>query len=316
MKFSAPARIDLAGGTLDVPPLCFLVEHAKTLNLAIDLRVTIEATREWEGVALDEGKPQPFASMPLYEKAFAYFGAPEALGLRVTSDIPRASGLGGSSSLLVALVNLVQSLENDHSFDRHKVLKWVTVLEHRLLGKPAGTQDAIGAIHGGLSSISYELGMPTRQALPVPAFLTERPLILAYSPIQHHSGINNWAVVKAACEGEARTLRTLHALADNAHDLESVLLSGDARDFFACMQREAALRQELCPQILTEDMAAFATRFKDVLACKACGAGGGGCMLAYGPDYDLDEIKSTALENNLQIFEVKPDMRGCERVDP
>ena len=34
----APARIDLAGGTLDLWPLSVIVERARTINLAIDLR--------------------------------------------------------------------------------------------------------------------------------------------------------------------------------------------------------------------------------------------------------------------------------------
>ena len=41
---SAPSRIDLAGGTLDIWPISMLVPGAVTVNLAIELRAADEVT--------------------------------------------------------------------------------------------------------------------------------------------------------------------------------------------------------------------------------------------------------------------------------
>ncbi len=37
IESSAPTRVDLAGGTIDIPPLFFFHEGAATVNFAIDL---------------------------------------------------------------------------------------------------------------------------------------------------------------------------------------------------------------------------------------------------------------------------------------
>ena len=46
---SAPARIDLAGGTLDIWPVSVLVPGAVTLNLAIELRATVDIAPRRDG---------------------------------------------------------------------------------------------------------------------------------------------------------------------------------------------------------------------------------------------------------------------------
>ncbi len=43
LSASAPARIDLAGGTIDIWPLYLLHEGAVTVNVAIELRARVKA---------------------------------------------------------------------------------------------------------------------------------------------------------------------------------------------------------------------------------------------------------------------------------
>lgn len=315
MNISAPARIDLAGGTLDVPPLCFLVRRAATLNIAINKRVML-ASDNHPGQLAYQGETSALASWPLYREALAYFSRDvDQHSFQVTNDIPPASGLGGSSSLLVALVqHLNKSLKIETS--KKVLLDQVTVLEHRLLGKPAGTQDGIAAIHGGMSWIHYHQGYPVVSQVSAPSFLTDQPLLLVYSDEQHHSGINNWAVVSRACEGDPQTLSLLDRLAENAHAMKAAVEADDEPRFFATVQAESRLRRELCPDILNTPMAAFAAEMGAGVACKACGAGGGGAMWVYAPGLTLDQIDKVASRNNLQAWEVKIDFNGVSEVKP
>ena len=46
---SAPTRIDLAGGTLDIWPLYLFHEHAQTVNAAISLRAHVEISPRTDG---------------------------------------------------------------------------------------------------------------------------------------------------------------------------------------------------------------------------------------------------------------------------
>ena len=304
MRFSAPARIDLAGGTIDIPPLCYLVEDSLTLNLAIDLRVT---------VGVSPGPHENGRQGTLFDEVFRYFAVDKrAHTVAVESRIPRSSGLGGSSSLLVALVHAVDCLGFQ---DKGAVLKAVTVLEHRILRKPAGTQDGVAALYGGLNAITFERGEARRKALPLPAFLSG-PLFLAYSPEQHHSGISNWEIVKAACEGDRRTLDTLNALSRNAHGMHEAIVSEREASFLDALHHEAALRNRLCDSLLTPNMAAFAAALPEDIACKVCGAGGGGCMFLFGKNLEIDPLSCLAKEHGLEIISVMADPRGCVRVIP
>ncbi|CAM2010894.1 GHMP family kinase ATP-binding protein [Acanthopleuribacter pedis] len=313
MNISAPARIDLAGGTLDVPPLCFLIRHAATLNIAVNRRVSLSIT-DARGKLNRAGDITDLAAWPLYNEALTYFGQDtDQLGFQVTGNIPPASGLGGSSSLLVALVRLLnESLGNRP--EEKVLLDQVTVLEHRLLGKPAGTQDGIAAIYGGMNWIHYHRGYPVVENVAVPAFLTKNPLLLVYSDQQHHSGINNWSVVSRACEGDPETLRVLNALADNAHAMKESLEASDERGFFETVRTESRLRRDLCPDILNPAMAKFAESVGEGVACKACGAGGGGAMWVYAPGLRLADVADVASRNALQAWEVKIDFNGVGEV--
>ena len=49
IRASAPTRIDLAGGTLDIWPLYLFHEHAQTLNAAISLRAHAEIAPRTDG---------------------------------------------------------------------------------------------------------------------------------------------------------------------------------------------------------------------------------------------------------------------------
>jgi len=310
MSWSAPARIDLAGGTLDVPPLGCFIEEVLTLNLAVELRAAVTITPAERTIVRDEdGRSHDPADLPLFAKTLAHLGVSDTLSLALTSTIPRASGLGGSSSTLVALVHALQDFYGGN-LDPEFVLRTVTLLEHRLLGKPAGTQDAIAAIYGGLNVISFAQGLPQRRDLPLPGFL-QGPLLLAYSPIQHHSGINNWAIVRAACEGDCKTLAQLQHLNDNAHLLLLALQADDRSAFIECLYREARLRDGLCDGLLTPAMAAFARATQHRVAAKVCGAGGGGCMFLFGEDPDADALEIEAARHGLSLLQVMPSTAGC-----
>ena len=108
---SAPARIDLAGGTLDIWPLYLLHEGAVTVNVGIETRARVSARTTRDGrvslVSIDRGvkavRPVSRAvrsgeKLELLARLASALGP--ARGVHVTSDCeaPAGSGLGGSSA--------------------------------------------------------------------------------------------------------------------------------------------------------------------------------------------------------------------------
>lgn len=312
MRVSAPARIDLSGGTLDVPPLCWMFEDVNTLNFAVAMRASVSVTageRATSRVIPTTGEPFAVEDEPLFANALTYFGIEGSVDIHVDTNIPRASGLGGSSSLLTALVASIQLYAGGSIEKKTVILDRVTVLEHRLLGKPAGTQDAVAALYGGLNLIRFDQGRVCRTALSVPDFLNG-DIYLAYSSVQHHSGINNWQLIRAVCEGDSHVLSAFHALRNNSLLMKQALLEKDASAFEKALEMEAKLRMGLGEGILTSDMIAFSEALSGKVLTKICGAGGGGCLFLYG-DINEPKIEEIASRHHLKIIKTRLETVGC-----
>lgn len=316
MTMTAPGRIDLAGGTLDVPPLMFFAEMPITLNLAVNLRSQAEVffNQGREHVVEIDGVQKPAMDEALFAEVLRLFAPLEHVTFRVHSNIPRASGLGGSSVLLVAVVAALRQLGQRHRYDQTlgfdlPVLNVINILEHRLLGKPAGTQDSIAAFYGGLSHIDLLTGTAKRSALEVPAFLN-RQLYLVHAPIEHHSGINNWEIVKRACAGDMVTMKLLSELGENALRMRDALVEDDQLAFAEMLRLEVALREQLCDDLTPPVLSEFLAPFGEEVIGKMCGAGGGGCMFLWFDDVDPADLKRAALNKGLQWFPVTIEREG------
>src|SRR5262245_58468905 len=111
VEASAPARIDLAGGTLDLWPLHVLHPRSVTVNVAIDRRASCRIRASGDGILVrspERGTERQARSAPelLSDPATALVGSLlEAVGasggleIEISSGVPWGSGLGGSSAL-------------------------------------------------------------------------------------------------------------------------------------------------------------------------------------------------------------------------
>lgn len=313
--FSCPGRIDLAGGTLDVPPLCFLVPKATTVNLAVDLRVFVgvRQTGSVDAVRRDGGEAQPVGEGSLFAHALAHFHPGAAVEIGVRTQIPRSAGLGGSSALLVALCRALGAMGGGEP-DARGLLDVVTVLEHRTLGKPAGTQDGIAAINGGLQVITFSKGRPEWRAIEPCGFLNQA-LFLVHDPTEHHSGLNNWGIIKRVCDGERRLRETLREMARNAAGVAEALQSRDEAGVIEGLRREAQLRGTLAPGLVPRAMRELLKELGDGVVGKICGAGGGGCMWVTGPGLDATELTHAARRHDLNVMQVHAEPMGVRRED-
>ena len=115
IRVTAPNRIDLAGGTTDIYPLCLFMDGGYTVNAGITVNSTVtlrthddssirivsqDLVETQEACAADRlSTDGPLGLIARAVKAF-----PPAKGLEVITrnEAPAGSGLGASSALLVA----------------------------------------------------------------------------------------------------------------------------------------------------------------------------------------------------------------------
>ena len=124
---TAPTRIDLAGGTLDIWPLSVLVPGALTVNLAIELRAGATVEPRDDGrvrvVSRDRGRQAtrrlPFGPhdadgpLALLLRLAAAFEPPGGVTLVTRASAPAGAGLGGCMMVLAhkdAISRLVENL--------------------------------------------------------------------------------------------------------------------------------------------------------------------------------------------------------------
>lgn len=344
----APTRIDLAGGTVDIWPLYLFLANPITINLGIDLfaEATLELASSKTGQgevqlrsddqnielklpwsSLDHPAPQLPPGLILHFKLLKFFWEkrkgrgistpPTQLSLRTRAQSPAGAGLGGSSTLSIAMIGALASWANDFqkpidpNQDGEKFIEIVRDVETTVIQVPAGLQDYYGAMYGGLQKLSWGVGSHQRERLPEDLIgELEKRLLLFYSGQSRNSGINNWALFKGFIDRQDGIQEKFQQISKATHSLENALRTRNWVEVGQAIAEEWAVRKTLASGITTPEVdSAFAEALKlGPISGKVCGAGGGGCFFVYLPyENPEDQLKE-------QIKKIFSD-RGMKPLD-
>jgi D-glycero-alpha-D-manno-heptose-7-phosphate kinase len=296
IEASAPARVDLAGGTLDLWPLHVLHPGSVTVNLAIGLRARCRVRRGATGFRVtvpDLGYERRVgqAGELLSDPRAALAGALlEALDIRepqeieLSSEVPFGSGLGGSSAMTVAMAaGLAASVQMP--FEGPGRVDLVRDIETRVLGKPAGVQDYYPPLTGGLHRLFFEPGRTVVQRRDADARAWLKHLTVFDTGVAHASGMNNWEIYRARLEGDRRVAEALDRVRAAARSMAEAADRDDFEAMGKALAAEWDARRRLAPVVCSP---AIARAIETAAAAggwggKACGAGGGGCIIFLSP---------------------------------
>lgn len=309
-----PARIDLAGGTVDLYPLSAFLGGTWTVNAAIEVRSRVAIERRTDGAFrlesedLGERLELPsFEALAAHPRGTALDLVIEALrfwrpagGLEVTTrnEAPKGSGLGASSALLVALLGGLRALEGREVED-DRLVDWAAAIEAKLLQVPTGKQDYYAALLGGPLAIEFALAGPRAALLPAPPGfleLLERSMLLFFTGEPHFSGAPNWAVLKRYVDGDEGTRRRLARISAIAFDTIAAVTTGDLPALSKLLAAEWEERKGLADGVTTPRLERIIARAREAgaVAAKACGAGGGGCLVIVAPEGRRDAVSAAA----------------------
>jgi D-glycero-alpha-D-manno-heptose-7-phosphate kinase len=324
VESSAPARVDLAGGTLDLWPLHALHPGSVTVNLAIDRRASCRVRRAGTGfrlVAPDRGLDRRVenAKELREDPGTALVGAlleelaPQGgIEIEFRSGVPFGSGLGGSSALAVAVAGAL-ARANGAGFRGVVSVELVRDIETRVLGKPAGVQDYYPAIGGGLHVLRFETGHTIADRGDVDGDAWEAHLTLFDTGASHSSGMNNWEVFRRRLEGDAGVARGLERIAVAARAMASAATEGDFAAMGRALDSEWKARRELAPVVSSPaiEAAISAAVAAGAWGGKACGAGGGGCVVFLSPPERTTAVREAlGLLTGGRVLPVRAENRG------
>ena len=323
VRSSAPTRIDLAGGTLDIWPLYLFHPGAQTVNVAIQLPATCTVTASDDGhvwlVSEDTGHTLTGATWRdldidgdnrLLAHIARFF---QVEGVRVTTRAasPMGAGIGGSSALNIAVcAALARWQAVEYSADQ--LLTLALNLEAQTLGIPTGAQDYRPALYGGVSAVELDASGVTRVALEVDPAELEHRLVLAHSGDSRASGINNWDITRRHIEGDVTLADQFERIRDIATATREALVSGDWMQLARQVTLEWQARQALASGVTTPAIERLMTRAAaaGALAGKVCGAGGGGCVFFLIDPSRRAEVCRAVLDTGARLLDCRIDTHG------
>jgi D-glycero-alpha-D-manno-heptose-7-phosphate kinase len=328
LRAKAPLRISFAGGGTDVPPFP-QTEGGLVLSATIDRyaysslrsrddgQISIQSVDYKMSVDMDVNEPVMFdGKLDLVKAAIGRLGSDEQGGydLFLHSSAPPGSGLGSSSTVMVALVGLLRD-RYGLALDDYQVASLAHSIERNELGIKGGMQDQYAAAFGGFNLIEFEKERVIVNPLRIPEATVhelEHNMMLCYTGITRASSQIIDDQTKRVESGNADSLAALRAQKDLAVAMKNALLTGRLSEFGSLLDEAWQQKKKMSAKIanpLINDVYEIA-RKNGALGGKVTGAGGGGYILLYcqfEKKYDVAE----ALQNmGVKVDEFAFEQRG------
>ena len=322
-RSKAPLRLGLAGGGTDVSPYSDIYSGA-VLNATIDQYAycTIEETISDTIVliALDLDQQKRYASvlnLPIdghldlikgvYNRIVKDFGITKPLSFKITTycDAPPGSGLGSSSTMVVAILKAFTEWLNLPLGD-YDMAYLAYQIERIDLGLSGGKQDQYAATFGGFNFIEFSkdervIVNPLRIKRWIIDEL-EVSMVLFYTGESRSSDKIIKEQQKNTREGKKLPIQAMHRIKKNSYLMKDFLLKGDIVHFAKALGKEWENKKQMATSITNikiENIYEAAMK-SGAYGGKVSGAGGGGFMF-----FTINPTKRINLINTLNNFDGK-----------
>jgi len=301
VRARAPLRLGLAGGGTDVSPYCD-IHGGLVLNATIDryAYAVIRTLADGEParfVATDRvvsANPQPADDLQLHRAVYAEivrrFNDGRELPVQISTfcDAPVGSGLGASSTLVVAMIQAFSELLN-LPLDDHEIAVLAYQIERVHCGLQGGRQDQYSAAFGGFNFMEFfDADRAVINSLRIKEWIVcelEASLLLFYTGVSRQSAAIIADQSRQVGSGSGDAIAAMHGIKREALVMKECLLKGDFAGIVESMRlgweskkRTASLVSN--PHI--EQIYAAAIE-AGAVAGKISGAGGGGFMMFFVP---------------------------------
>ncbi len=304
VRARAPLRLGFGGGGSDLSPYCDLY-GGYVLNATIDMyayavleprddgRVSFVAADQDLGVDCDAGAPLPLdGTLDLHKGVYNRIvrdhcaGTAPAVTLTTMSDAPPGSGLGSSSTLVVAMVKaFVEWLSLP--LGEYDVAHLAYEIERQEVGLAGGRQDQYAATFGGVNFMEFYAGdrvvvNPLRIKHWVLSEL-EASTILCFTGQSRASATIIDEQVRNLSDSGSDAIESMHRVKHEALHMKESLLRGDFRQFVDAINASWLSKKRTAHSISNERLEALAAAGfgAGAQAVKVSGAGGGGFMMFF-----------------------------------
>jgi D-glycero-alpha-D-manno-heptose-7-phosphate kinase len=301
VRARAPLRLGLAGGGTDVSPFCDL-HGGFVLNAAIDKYayamiepldgglLELQATDQQQAhrgnavERLDLDQPLKLHK-GVYNRIVRDFRGGQPLSIRLTtfSEAPSGSGLGSSSTLVVAMIKAFVEYLN-LPLGEYEIARLAYEIERVDVGLAGGRQDQYSATFGGFNFMEfYADERVVVNPLRVKNWILtelEASLVLYFTGVSRESA-NIITEQKRNVEAKSQTsMDASFALKREAVSMKEAILKGDFDSLAESMRAGWQWKKQLAQQVTNPQIDETYERAcaAGARAGKVSGAGGGGFM--------------------------------------
>jgi D-glycero-alpha-D-manno-heptose-7-phosphate kinase len=302
VRARAPLRLGFAGGGTDLSPFCD--EHGGfVMNATVSLYAYAHLAPRSDGKVVFEaaeyGNRFAHDAVPelqvdagtllhcgVYNRIVRQFnsGRPLSVSVRTTVDVPSGSGLGGSSTLVVALIEAYRRYL-DLPLGEYEIAHPAFEIERLELGIAGGKQDQYAAAFGGFNFMEFYADNrviinPLRVNSSVQREL-EASLVLYFTGRSRNSAEVIESQRAKIIEGNASSVEAMKTLKREAVEMKEAILTGQLDSIAETMNRGWLAKKSTADAVSNDEI----ERIIEIvlnnggLAGKVSGAGGGGFLL-------------------------------------
>lgn len=323
IEISVPVRADLAGGTSDIAFYLekYGIEHGSVVNISLPVKIKIKVEVDYSSDKVKVSMPDlgeiiegDISSLQKQEKNnacqiinhFLRFFALDYKGLKVeissSGKIPPASGLGTSSAIGVGLITALSDIYGVYGINAPEF----NYLVETSMGILGGKQDYYAAWLEGLNYLIFngphKCLVGVRDSFPINhklyKWVLER-IVVYYSGSSRSSGKMNEQFQEKISKDPSIFARIAFA-ADKAYQ---AIKASQEEKLAEAINEDRRLHLELSSLNYTKEMEELGGIGEQLgYAHRACGAGGGGCILFFGnPENHSLLIKKLKKLNGFQV---------------
>lgn len=300
VRARAPLRLGFAGGGTDVSPYCDtfggcvlnatigMFAHC-SIEVRNDSRICFRALDSGDTFETDADADLALSGpLPLHQAVHRRIvrqflgGARLPVTVMTSSDAPAGSGLGSSSTLVVAMLEAYRELLA-LPLGEYDVAQLAYLIERVDVGQAGGRQDQYAATFGGINFIEFSGEQTLVNPLRVreaTVMELEAMLVLYLTGISRDSAQIITQQTESLRSGREVALQAMHEIKRNASLMKDALLHNDLWAFSAMLGRSWDAKKRTAAGITNREI----NRVHDVavsagaLAGKVSGAGGGGYL--------------------------------------
>jgi len=323
IRSKAPLRLGLAGGGTDVSPYCDKFGGV-VLNATIDMHAYCTIVPTDDGlISFYASDREEYFEIPscntipiegdlqlhkgVYNRIVREYKMEEGLSFQMItySDAPAGSGLGSSSTMVVAMIKAYMEWLN-LPLGEYDMASLAYEIERKDIGLSGGKQDQYAATFGGFNFIEFfENDRVIVNPLRIKNWIKnelESSLILYYTGTSRDSAKIIDEQIKNTNQKKEESIQGMHELKNLAFTMKECILKADFDGFTNCVRSGWESKKKTSSVITNPEIENV---YRLVMenggkAAKISGAGGGGFMMII-----CDPPKRFALESVLKATDGK-----------